>query len=58
MERKMIVKANKFFLKCKQVREGRSTMDNIYVLQYIVEKELKEGGKIYAFFVNLKALFE
>ena len=54
----MIVKANKFFLKCKQVREGRSTMDNIYVLQYIVEKELKEGGKIYAFFVNLKALFE
>lgn len=40
-------------------RKGRSTMDNIYILQHVVERELtKTKGKLYAFFVDLKAAFD
>lgn len=40
-------------------RKNRSTMDNIYILNYAVEKEIsKKEGKVYAFFVDLKAAFD
>lgn len=40
-------------------RRSRGTLDNIYVLNYMVSRELqrKEGGE-YAFFVNLRAAFD
>lgn len=40
-------------------RKGRGTADAIFVLNYIVNKELKKkGGKVFAFFVDLKAAFD
>lgn len=40
-------------------RKGRGTVDNIYILQYIVERELnKKGGHVYALFVDIKAAFD
>jgi len=40
-------------------RKGVGTMDNIYVLNYLVNKRLsREGGKVVAFFVDLKAAFD
>jgi len=34
-------------------------MDNIYILNYAIKKELnKKGGKIYTFFADLKATFD
>jgi len=40
-------------------REGRGTMDAIYILNYMVNKETaKKKGKIYAFFADLKAAFD
>jgi Reverse transcriptase (RNA-dependent DNA polymerase) len=40
-------------------RKKRSTRDNIYILNYTIEKELRKAkGKIYAFFVDLKAAFD
>ncbi|XP_071581724.1 uncharacterized protein [Temnothorax nylanderi] len=34
-------------------------MDNVYVLQHVVKRELrKKGGKVYGFFVDLKAAFD
>lgn len=38
---------------------GRGTIDAIYTLNYIVNKELgRKGGKIFAFFVDLSAAFD
>jgi len=40
-------------------RKGRGTMDNIFVLQYVIDKELrKKGGKFFGFFMDLKAAFD
>jgi len=40
-------------------REGRGTMDAVYVLNYVVNRELKKkGGKVFAFFADLKAAFD
>lgn len=35
------------------------TIDNIYVLNYLITKQIgKKGGKLVAFFVDLKATFD
>ncbi|XP_024894202.1 uncharacterized protein LOC112468991 [Temnothorax curvispinosus] len=41
-------------------RKGRSTMDNIFVLDHLTHREDKVGkkDKVYAFFVDLKAAFD
>lgn len=39
-------------------RKKRSTMDNIYILNHVVQKAVKEGRKIYTVFVDLKAAFD
>ena len=40
-------------------RQHRGTIDNGYILQHIVERETqKKKGKVYAMFVDLKAVFD
>ncbi|KMQ82773.1 axoneme-associated protein [Lasius niger] len=42
-------------------RTGRATMDNIFVLNHIIQKEKEKGSKerkVYALFVDLKAAFD
>lgn len=40
-------------------RRGRSTIDNIMILNYVVNREIKEkGGKLYTFFADLTAAFD
>lgn len=40
-------------------RKGRSTMDNLYILNHVIDKELmKKRGRIFAFFIDLKAAFD
>jgi len=42
-------------------RRGRSTLDNIYVLNHVMQREKRqreEDGKVYFFFVDLKAAFD
>ena len=40
-------------------RNGRSTIDNIFIMNYIVNRELQnKGGKIYTFFADLSAAFD
>lgn len=40
-------------------RKGTGTLDNIYVLNYMVNWSLeRKGGKIIAFFMDLKAAFD
>ena len=39
-------------------RKGRSTLDNIYVLNHIIQKGKVKGLKTYASFVDLKAAFD
>lgn len=42
-------------------KKGRSTLDNIFVLNHIIQREKKqgkEGGKVYALFIDLKAAFD
>ncbi|XP_024874051.1 trichohyalin-like [Temnothorax curvispinosus] len=42
-----------------EFRRGRSTIDNIFILNYITNRELvNKGGKIYAFFADLSATFD
>jgi len=42
-----------------EFRKGMGTVDNIYVLNYIVNKQIcKERGKLIAFFVDLRAAFD
>jgi len=39
-------------------RRGRGIMDAIYVLNYVINKKLsRKGGKVFAFFADLKAVF-
>jgi len=40
-------------------RRGMGTMDNVYVLNYIINRQIgKKGGKMVAVFVDLKAAFD
>lgn len=40
-------------------RKGLGTINNIYVLNYLVNRQLgKEKGKMMAFFIDLKAAFD
>jgi len=42
-------------------RKGRSTMDNVFVLAHLMQREKRHGGedgKLYMFFVDLKAAFD
>jgi len=39
-------------------REGRGTTDAIYILNYIVNREIAKRGKVFAFFADLKAAFD
>ncbi|XP_011299752.1 uncharacterized protein [Fopius arisanus] len=40
-------------------RRGMGTMDNIFVLNYLVNRQMKEkGGKLVACFIDLKAAFD
>jgi len=42
-------------------RKGRSTLDNIFILNHVLQRELRQGGgneKVYLFFVDLKAAFD
>lgn len=40
-------------------RRGRSAIDNIYTLNWLVEREIKKkGGKLYAFFADLRSAFD
>lgn len=39
-------------------RKGRSTMDNVFVLNHVVQREKARKGKTYALFVDLKAAFD
>lgn len=39
-------------------RRGRSTMDNVYILNHLIQKAKREGVKIYALFVDLSAAFD
>lgn len=40
-------------------RKGKETMDNIFVLKYLINRQLKKkGGKLIALFVDLKAAFD
>lgn len=40
-------------------RKGMRTMDNIYVLNYVVNRQLrKKKGKVVALFVDLRVVFD
>lgn len=39
-------------------RKGRRTMDNIFILNHVVQREKCEEEKVYALFVDLKAAFD
>lgn len=54
VERKMLSESQAGF------RKGRSTIDNIFVLDHLIQGEKQKKGKekIYALFVNLKAIFD
>jgi len=42
-------------------RKGRLTLDNIYILNYIVQKEkmkMDEEKKVYPLFIDLRAAFD
>jgi len=40
-------------------RRGMGTLDNIYVINYLINRQLeRKGGKLVALFVDLKAAFD
>lgn len=40
-------------------KKGRGTMDNIYVLNHVIQKEIrKKGEKIFGFFMDFKSAFD
>ncbi|CAB0041767.1 unnamed protein product [Trichogramma brassicae] len=39
-------------------RKGRSTMDNLYTLNYVIQKAKKDKEKVYATFIDLKKAFD
>lgn len=52
-EKKMLPKTQAGF------RRGRSTIDNIFILNYIANREIKRAGdKLYTFFADLSAAFD
>lgn len=44
--------------KSDKLQEGRSAIDNIFVLNHIVQKEKIKRNNVYAMFVDLKAAFD
>lgn len=53
LEEKEVISHNQ-----KGFREEMGTVDNIYVLNYMVDRQTeRKGGKMVAFFVDLKAAF-
>ncbi|XP_063912023.1 uncharacterized protein LOC135128876 [Zophobas morio] len=55
----LINTAYKLYAMALNERRGRGAMDNVYILHHLIEKELlKEGGRVYALFVDLKAAFD
>ena len=40
-------------------RKGRRTVNHIYIVQHVVEKTIEgKGGKLFVFFIDLKAAFD
>lgn len=39
-------------------RKGRSTLENIFILVTLINMTHQKGGKIYAFFIDLKTAFD
>ncbi|KAL6421061.1 hypothetical protein ACFW04_013585 [Cataglyphis niger] len=39
-------------------KKGLGTMDNIFILNYLVNRQLSKKGKLIAFFIDLKAAFD
>lgn len=39
-------------------RKGRGTMDNIFILNHVIQREKGKGEKVYAMFVDLRATFD
>ena len=39
-------------------RKGRSTLDNVYVLNHIIQRAKGKRKKLYSMFVDLKAAFD
>jgi len=39
-------------------RKGMGTMDNIYVVNYLINRQLGKGKRVVALFVDLKAAFD
>lgn len=39
-------------------RQGRGTIDSIYVLHHVVRRELEKGGNVYGFSIDFRAAFD
>lgn len=39
-------------------RKGMGTMDNIYVINYLINRKLGRGKRVVALFVDLRAVFD
>lgn len=39
-------------------REGRRVVNNLYVINFVVERQLEKEGKVIAAFIDLKAVFD
>lgn len=53
VERKKIVPQNQ-----TGFRKGMGTIDNIYVLNYLVNRQIEKKGKMLRFFIDLRAAFD
>ncbi|XP_063924523.1 probable multidrug resistance-associated protein lethal(2)03659 [Zophobas morio] len=43
----------------KGYKKGRGTMDNVYILRHLMGREIKkQGGQMYALFIDFKAAFD
>lgn len=41
-----------------EFRKGMGTMNNIYVINYLIGRQLRRGKRLVALFVDLKAAFD
>lgn len=56
VEREGLILAN---LAGRTKKKGMGTMDNVYILNYLVNRQMgKKGGKLMALFIDLKAAFD
>lgn len=39
-------------------RKGMGTMDNVYVINYLINRQLGKGKKVVAMFIDFKAAFD